>query len=727
MSRFLRFLALLLLAFAGAVAATAAHSAPVRTERVEAELFAERTAAVPGKPATVGLRLRMDEHWHTYWRNPGDSGLPTKIRWTLPEGWSAGPIQWPFPEAQRVGPLMNYGYSDEVMLLVDLTPPPQAAPGPVTLKADADWLVCKDICIPEKASLTLAFAVAGGDPGPDSRNASLFARERARLPAVPAGWDAQSAIAGNKLTLRVMPPAGATAPAKVSYFPFRENFVDHPAPQTLVRDGNGLRLEVKLVEPVAAGIANAAGVFVAEGSWPGFPGRKAVEIAMPVTAALPAIAAPIGTPPGETGGSLALALVFALAGGLLLNLMPCVFPVLGIKVMGFVRHAHGDARALWLQGAVFSAGVLASFIVLAGMLLAFRAAGTDLGWGFQLQSPAFVTLLATLFFLMALNLFGLFEWGIFAQSMTSNLSAKGRYADAFLAGVLATVVATPCTAPFMGAAVGFTLTQSATVSLAVFAMLGAGMALPVLALSFFPKALRKLPKPGPWMETFKQVMAFPLFATVVWLAWVLGEQAGNDAVLALLAGLLILAIGAWIYGRWAHSESLARFAFAAAFAAAGLWVAWPGANASPVTSKAEIAKHGEIDWQPWSPERLAELRAAGNAGLRRFHRRVVRHLPGEQARRAQSRRSREGAGRARRRGAQGRLDQLRPAHHRSTRRTRPQRASGLCPLPARTGAAETASRSAHRLPRPGRALEAAGRENRGHHPPQPTLIHRTPP
>ena len=268
---------------------------------MEAELHAERTAAVPGKPATVGLRLRMDEHWHTYWRNPGDSGLPTKIRWTLPEGWSAGPIQWPYPEAQRVGPLMNYGYSDEVMLLVDLTPPDSAAAGPVTIQADADWLVCKDICIPEKATLTLAFAVAGGEPGAVSRNASLFARERARLPATPAGWDVQSVIAGNKLTLRVMPPEGPATPAKVSYFPLRENFVDHPAPQALVRDGNGFRLDVKLVEPVAAGITNAAGVFVTESAWPGLPGRKAVEMAIPVVAALPAIAAPVGAPPGDTG------------------------------------------------------------------------------------------------------------------------------------------------------------------------------------------------------------------------------------------------------------------------------------------------------------------------------------------------------------------------------------------------------------------------------------------
>jgi thiol:disulfide interchange protein DsbD len=591
--------------------AAAVHAAPVRTERVQAELHAERVAAVAGKPAAVGLRLRMDEHWHTYWRNPGDSGLPTKIRWTLPEGWSAGPIQWPHPEAQRVGPLMNYGYSGEVMLLSELTPPAGARPGPVTLKADADWLVCREICIPEKATLTLAFAVAEGEPGPDSGNADLFAKARARLPATPGGWTAESTLSGTRLTLRVMPPAGATAPSKVSYFPHRENFVDHPAPQSLVRDGNGFRLDVKLAEPVAPGIRDASGVLVTDGAWPGLAGRKAVELSLPIVTALPALATPVAAPAGETGESLALALAFALAGGLLLNLMPCVFPVLGIKVMGFLRHAHGDPRVLWMQGAVFAAGVLLSFLVLAGLLLALRAGGSELGWGFQLQSPAFVTMLAALFFVMALNLFGVFEWGGFAQSMTSNLSATGRYADAFLSGVLATVVATPCTAPFMGAAVGFTLAQPAPVSLAVFAMLGVGMAAPVLALSFFPQALRRLPKPGPWMETFKQLMAFPLFATVIWLAWVLGAQAGNDAVLSLLGGLLVLGIGAWIYGRWARSESLARFVFAALFAAAGLWLAWPGTAIAPGEARAATVKPGDIDWQPWSPEKLAELRAAG--------------------------------------------------------------------------------------------------------------------
>ncbi len=292
--------------------------------------------------------------------------------------------------------------------------------------------------------------------------------------------------------------------------------------------------------------------------------------------------------------------------------MPCVFPVLGIKVMGFVEHAHGEARAMRMQGIVYTIGVLVSFAVLTGLMLALRESGTQLGWGFQLQSPAVITLLAALFFVLALNLSGVFEWGAFAQSMTSNLSARGRYADAFLSGVLATVVATPCTGPFMGVAIGLTITEGAGMALAIFAMIGLGMALPVLVLALFPALLKKLPKPGAWMETFKQVLAFPLYATVAWLAWVLGAQAGNDAVFALLAGLVLVAMGAWFLGRWEHLQGGWRSAIAVILAAAGVLVAWPGAVAPMAAADAiPAARAGELPWQAWSPEKVRALTAAG--------------------------------------------------------------------------------------------------------------------
>jgi thiol:disulfide interchange protein DsbD len=285
--------------------------------------------------------------------------------------------------------------------------------------------------------------------------------------------------------------------------------------------------------------------------------------------------------------------------------------VLGIKVMGFVEHAHGDAFAMRMQAIIYSIGVIASFLALAGVMLAFRASGSQLGWGFQLQSPAFIAALAALFLVLALNLSGVFEWGAFAQSLTSQLSARGRYADALLSGVLATVVATPCTAPFMGAAVGYTLSQDASHALAVFAALGIGMAAPVLLLSIFPRMLRLLPRPGAWMEVFKQILAFPLYATVAWLAWVLGAQAGNDAVFALLAGLVLVAMGAWMYGRYEHWHGAWRSGVAIILAALGLVVAWPGT--APTGDAAAADRAGELAWQAWSPEKVRALTAEGHA------------------------------------------------------------------------------------------------------------------
>ncbi|QJR16770.1 protein-disulfide reductase DsbD family protein [Usitatibacter palustris] len=610
----------LLFPLAALVFAATAHAAPVvKTEHVEAQLLAERTGTQPGKPSMVGLRLRMAPHWHTYWKNPGDSGLPTKIQWTLPEGWTAGPIQWPYPKNLPIGHLLNYGYEEEVVLLVELTPPASAKPGMAAISAKADWLVCKDVCIPENGTLDLNVNVASAEGSPDNRWQLSFERARGMLPAQPSGWVFAAASTGKTVTLKITPPAGTPLPAKATFFPDRDNVIEHAAPQKSRVEGNSLLIEMKHQDPVPKDFTTLAGVAVADRDWPGIAGRKAVvlEAAVSASAAPAAAAQSTSTTPGsgggarsEVGGSVLVALVFALVGGMLLNLMPCVFPVLGIKVLGFVGHAHGDAKALRMQGLVFSAGVLASFLVLAGLMLALRAGGTQLGWGFQLQSPMFVTLLAGLFFVLALNLSGVFEWGLFAQSLTSNVSARGRNADAFLAGVLASVVATPCTAPFMGAAVGFTLAQPAPIALTVFLALGVGMALPVFLLSFFPNLLKKLPRPGPWMETFKQVMAFPLYATVAWLVWVLGQQGDIDTVLGLLLGLVFIAMAAWVYGRWALSEGPWRYAFTALFFAIGAWLAAPGETTARAATNA-TAKAGAIAWQEWSPQKVSDLVASG--------------------------------------------------------------------------------------------------------------------
>ena len=609
-----------LIAAAGLLAALFASPAAllaastVKTEHVEAELVTDKVAATPGAPLLVGLKLRMAEHWHTYWKNPGDSGLPTRIQWELPAGWKAGEIQWPYPKHLPVGPLMNYGYEDEVVLLTPITPPADAKPGSFPVKAKAEWLVCKDICIPEKGELDITVPLAAGEARANMRSQAHIERAQAMLPVAADGWKFASGTAGKTLVVRLTAPAGATLPEKVAFFPERELLVEPAAPQKVTRQGNTLTIEMKMVEPTPTVNDAVVGVAVSDRGWPGIP-RKAIAVNAPLSKDVAPVAAAstssttTAANDGGIGGSTLAALAFALLGGVLLNLMPCVFPVLGIKVMGFVQHAHGQARAMRLQGWIFAAGVVVSFLVLAGVMLALRAGGSQLGWGFQLQSPAVVTLLAALFFVLALNLSGVFEWGAFAQSLTSNLSARGRYADAFLSGVLAAVVATPCTAPFMGAAVGFTVTQSTGVALAVFAMLGVGMALPVLLLSLFPALLRRLPRPGAWMETFKQVLAFPLYATVAWLAWIVGAQAGNDAVFALLGGLVLLAMAAWMYGRSEHAPGMWRTAVAVLLAVAGVAVAWP--NPSAPGGETTVARAGELAWEPWSPERVAELTAQG--------------------------------------------------------------------------------------------------------------------
>ncbi|HZZ93440.1 MAG TPA: protein-disulfide reductase DsbD domain-containing protein [Usitatibacter sp.] len=591
-----------------AALACAAGAAPlVKTQHVEAELVADSASAQPGKPLTMGLKLRMEPGWHTYWKNPGDSGLPTRIQWQLPPGWKAGAIEWPYPQKLPVGPLMNYGYEDEVVLLVPVTPPADAPLGRADVKAHVEWLVCKDICIPEKGELDFTLPVSKAPPAPEPRWQAHIGRARNMLPVAATGWKADAAMGDGKLVVRLDAPAGIAPPSAIAFFPERENLVDPAAPQKITREGNALRIEMKLADPPLGDVTNVSGVAVADAGWPGLEGRKALDVEAPVGSRV-ALAGQVAPTSDAVGGAIRggmwAALAFAFIGGILLNLMPCVFPVLGIKVMGFVQHAHGEARAMRMQGLAYAVGVMASFLVLAGVMLALRAGGTQLGWGFQLQSPAFVSLLAALFFVLALNLSGVFEWGAFAQSLTANITARGRYADAFLSGVLATVVATPCTAPFMGAAVGFTLSQDAAIALWVFMMVGAGMALPVLALSFFPAAMRRLPRPGAWMETFKQVLAFPLYATVAWLAWVLGAQASNDAVFALLAGLVLVAMAAWFYGRWAHAGSRWQPALAILLAAVGVAVAWP-------SSAPRDGVHGEIAWQAWSPEKVGELTARG--------------------------------------------------------------------------------------------------------------------
>ncbi len=598
-------------------------AAPVRTEHVEAELVAAKTALVPGEPLTVALRLGIEKGWHTYWRNPGDSGLPTTLAWKLPAGVEAGAIEWPAPRALPAGPLVNYGYENEVLHLVELKSAPTIAHGgTVTLNARADWLVCKETCIPEGADLTLALPVAA-KADPDSRWSGPIAAAKAALPQPLSGWTARAEGKGATIALQLVPPAGAASPEELRFFPFAADWIEPSAPQTLARDGSGYVLTLPVANTLSGTFDRLAGVVTAASGFGAGVRAATIDVAVNgsvVAGPKPALApAPVlnlaPAAPGTDPLTLVLALVSAFVGGLVLNLMPCVFPVLSLKVIGFATH-RDTKPTLRHEAIAFASGVILTFVALGLVLAALHAAGEQVGWGFQLQSPAMVTALAALFFALALNLSGVFEFGQLAPSAVTNWTAKNRTLDAFGSGVLAVIVASPCTAPFMGAALGFAMAGPAAIVLVVFVALGLGMALPYVLLAWFPGWRRRLPRPGPWLERMKQVLAFPLYATVIWLVWVLGAQRDNDAVVRLLLSLLGIgfALWAWRIVRTGGARAWRLAGVAAVFGAA--LVAWPllVADAEPtpkvVGATAPIAS-GE--WAPFTPAHVADLTAAGRA------------------------------------------------------------------------------------------------------------------
>ncbi len=595
------------------------YAASIKTPHVEAELIARHTSIVPGQPIEAALRLKIVDHWHTYWVNPGDSGLPTKLAWTLPAGFTAAPIEWPHPKKLPLGPLTNFGYEGEVLHLVTLQTPVALKSGEsVTLSAKADWLVCADVCIPEDGVVSITLPVSVGPLMADPRYKSAFASAKASLPQAANNWKTRADIAGTELKILITPPAGeAVELNEISFYPLLGDVIANAGKQALARVSEGWLLTVPLAEPVNRELKSLDGVLVTEGGWGKSAAGKAIAISSPVvygampnpSTSVPLQAKMADAPLPALG--LMSAIFFALLGGLVLNLMPCVFPVLGIKVMGFVENAHGEPALLRKQGIAFFIGVMLSFMALVGVMLALRAAGESIGWGFQLQEPLFVAALAVLFFAMALNLSGVFEVGTRLQSVAGNAelnAQKNPTTGAFASGVLATLVATPCMAPGLGASVGFTLNQSVPVALAVFAAVAIGLALPVVLLSFFPALLRLLPKPGAWMETFKQFMAFPLYLTVVWLAWVLGAQTGNDGVAKLLIGLTLVAMAAWAYGRWQFKQPMMAAVVASIVALVGASVVWSGASSPAVST---ITAETDSEWIVFSPQKITELRAAG--------------------------------------------------------------------------------------------------------------------
>jgi thiol:disulfide interchange protein/DsbC/DsbD-like thiol-disulfide interchange protein len=606
-TRFNRSLRKVLLAL-GALALALLPSLQASETHVQASLVAGSATVQPGQPFTVALRFVHDSHWHTYWTNPG-TGLATSLTWTLPPGFTASDIQWPAPHLlkDQTGAIIGNGYEAELFLPVTITPPADLKPGTsVTLAAAAEWLMCDEVCMPGDAKVSLTLPVVAGAPAPDAQWGAKVAAAVAALPRADAGWNVRATRDAKHVTLTVtLNTAGRhPTPAGLHFFS-DDNFVAYELPQTIASDGKGgFVLTLPLAVDAPADTKKLVGVLTSETGWLADGSLRGLRIETAFVAADSAsttVVTPAAAPPPPTSliGTLALAFI----GGLILNLMPCVFPVLGIKILGFVNQSGQDKRKVITHGLVFALGVLLSFWTLAGVLAVLRAGGDKIGWGFQLQSPAFVFTLAALLLVFALNMSGLFEFGLSATGIGSNLQSKSGFAGSFFTGVLATVVATPCSAPFLAPALGAALALSVGESFLIFTAIAAGLALPYLLLSIFPQAVKVLPRPGAWMETFKQFMAFPLYATVGYLVWVLAGQTSESGLLMALFGLVLVAMGMWFYGHWnapGASAGRARFGLLAGLAvlALGGWTGWPPAPAA-----------NEIVWEKWSSETVAKLRA----------------------------------------------------------------------------------------------------------------------
>jgi thiol:disulfide interchange protein DsbD len=612
----------------GAAWAQGLPTAVVNTPQLRAELVAHAPQGVQaGQPMWVGLQLTHQAEWHTYWRNPGDSGLPTQIELNLPAGLTAGEVQWPLPQKLKAGHLTNYGFEKTVLLAVPITVSKQFNPdakNELNIQLHANWLVCRLECIPQEGDFALRIPANSSYAPSATAFEAVLASQPQVLPniKVTSGFDAQ------RLVLEVSGLPDALRGKTLSVFPENPEVIEsaaeqHPrASQSWQGDVWTVQLplsNLRLADPKQLGFLLVSG----EGAQrQGFTVLTTVTQAWPAVSELPASQAPTlsnVSAPSESALGFGLALIGAFVGGLILNLMPCVLPVLAIKLLGFAQHSHAH-RAHRLAGMAYTAGVVLSFLALGAGVLALRAAGEQLGWGFQLQSPVVVSVLAAFFTLIALNLLGLFEFGQILPSRVASFQYKHPVMDAALSGVLAVAVASPCTAPFMGASLGLAMTLPTWQALTIFIAMGLGLAAPYLLASFVPAVARLLPHPGPWMVTLRQLLAFPMLATVVWLLWVLGQQTNLDAAIFALSGLLLLALFIWALKQ--HTPAARGLAWLIAAA-----LVWGGVNfadelnaptidttpssASSSGTSASIQSNASATWLHWSEAAVAQSLAQG--------------------------------------------------------------------------------------------------------------------
>ena len=608
-----RLLVLLLVLLAGPAFAQAV----VTTDNVRSELVSEVATVKPGEPFWVGLRQTMRPKWHTYWKNPGDSGLPTEITWKLPEGTKADPIVWPAPTLFDIGGVINYGFKDESVLLVRITPP-AGLTGPLTLAAEANWLVCEDVCIPEEGKFELVLPSGpAATPAPPA-TLTLFEQARRAVPT-PSPWSARYGLSksGDPTLLVEARGLKPDAVSNVYFFPAEWGPVATMAKQSATVTPEGIRIPLKRGDAKTTMPANLAGTLVLTEKTADGNVKQAFDLSANLDPAfVPAATASLANALGAEQLSLMQALLFALLGGLILNLMPCVFPVLAMKAAAFARLAGHERNEMRRDGLAYTAGVLASFAAMAGIVIAIRSTAGEVNWGFQFQSPVFSLLIAYLFFVVGLNLSGVFEVGSRLAGVGQGLVSRGGTTGAFFTGVLAVIVATPCTAPFMAAALGFALSQPAPATIAVLLAMGLGLALPYLALSMTPALQRLMPRPGPWMDRLRQFLAFPMYASAVWMIWVLTQQTGADGVLYALGGMILIAFAIWLLrigtaesaGTWAR-RGLAAGAVLLAFAATLKLDDSPATAAS--ASGGPAAGVSFEGWERFSRARMAEAVAAG--------------------------------------------------------------------------------------------------------------------
>ncbi|MDE2463589.1 MAG: thioredoxin family protein [Alphaproteobacteria bacterium] len=570
--------------------------------KVQARLISETASVMPGGRLAVALEEEIRPGWHTYWQNPGAAGMPTSLSWALPKGWQASPLEWPYPQRFVTGPLIDYGYAHKVWLLTSIAAPSTVRPGTlVTLRAHAQWLVCKEICIPEEADLTLPVSISATRPAPYATIAAQFAAARARLPG-PSPWTVHYGRRGTRLVLYIAAPdLAAAGPRTALFVPSVGGQIVATAPQELLRLRQGIALQIEAHPQQKGPLQGVLELTDAGGT------IKALAINAP-QGPVPASAFSRRAPQ-----SLAFVLLLAFVGGLILNLMPCVLPVLAIKILAVAESARVHRTRATMQGLAYGIGALLGFVGLGAGAVLLRAGGFAVGWGFQLQQPVFVAAFALLLFAVGLNLSGVIELG---QGFGGGTALAGRKDTwgAFFTGLLAVAVAAPCTAPFMAAALGFALTQNAGVAMLVFAALGFGFAAPFVVIAIAPRWRGWLPRPGIWMVRLREALAFPMYGASAWLLWVLAQEAGATPLITTLGAMIVLAFAAWAYSSsrqakplWRHTGTVVSV-LALAAALGGLGLVYGGARTRSDTG---VTAAAGLDAQAYTPARLAQLRRSG--------------------------------------------------------------------------------------------------------------------